>query len=120
MNSVIIFQIIVAAVLWAATIVLLIGRGAIFSVGAHYMLDKEEKETYEKTVDSKAQYKFLGTALMLPLSIVFTILTAVEIMETELWEWLRSSPWIGSAVFVIIFGYVFFIINRLNSGKFRK
>ena len=120
MDSVEIFQIVVTVILWVATIILLTGHGAIFGIGAHYTLDKEEKETYKKQVDSQAQYKFVGKALMLPLSIVFTIFTVAELMESALWIWLRSSPWIGIIAFIVIFGYVIFIIRRLGSSKFKR
>ena len=118
-DSVQIFQIVVTAILWVATIVLLIGRGAIFGIGAHYTLNDEEKETYKKRVDSEAQYKFIGKTLMLPLSVLFTVFTIAELTESALWDWLRSSPWIGIIAFIIIFGYVIFII-RLSSSKFKK
>ena len=116
MDSVTIFQIIVNALLWLATIVLLLGQGGLLGMGLSFMPVKE----MDSPEDQRRQCRYIALRLLLPLSIVFTILTVGEITQTEWWQQLTENAWLGILFFLAVFAYIFFIVTQLNSGKYKN
>jgi len=113
---VLIFQIIVTALLWVATIIMMLGQGVLLGIGLNF-LPLKETETPE---DQKRQCRYIAFRLLLPLSIVFTILTVGELLYAPWHQRLSENPWLGILFFILVFAYIFFIISRLNSGKYKK
>ncbi|MCL2201280.1 MAG: hypothetical protein FWB75_04880 [Oscillospiraceae bacterium] len=111
-----IFQIVVTALLWIATFIFLLGYGKILGLGLAVapLLEEEGREE-----EIKVQGKYIALRLLLPLSIIFTVLTVGEIIEAPWWQYLVATPWLGILSFVILFGYAFFIVTRINNGKYK-
>jgi len=116
MGNIVIFQIIVSALLWIATAILLFGQGALLGFGMSFMPTKDA----ESAEDQKLQCRYIGLRLLLPLSIFFTTLTVGEILGMPWFEELSANAWLGVGIFVAIFAYIFFIVTRVNSGKYKK
>jgi len=118
MNSGTIFQIALTVLLWAATYLFWQGQGKALGVGYNLLPIKEKSSQSEAEIERQCRY--IARKLLLPIAIAFTILTYGEVMETAWWAWMRSYPWLGILSYFILFGYVFFIISRVNSGKYKK
>jgi len=118
MNNALVFQIVLVVLLWLATGLFLLGKGKILGVG-HNLLPIKGKEALSEE-EIKKQCKYIAIVLLLPLSAIFTALTVGEILEAAWLEWITSRASLGILAFIILFGYIFYLISRINAGKYWK
>ena len=119
MNSTLVFQIVLSVFLWVATILFFLGRGRVLGVG-YNLLPIKEKESEQNQEEIKVQCRYIARMLLLPLSVLFTALTAGQLTEAAWWQWVRSNPWLGFLLFIALFAYVFFVMYMVNSGKYKN
>ena len=119
MNSATVFQIFVTVLLWAATVLFFMGHGKLLGVG-YNMLPIKGKESMREESEIKLQCRFIAFMVLLPLSIIFTVLTIGELLKAAWWLWIVSMPWLGVLFFIGLFIYIFFIVHCINSGKYKR
>jgi len=104
--------------LWAAFFIFFFGKGKLLGAGSAIV------PALQKVQDSpdelKRQCRYIAVRLLLPLAIIFTVLTIGEILEAAWAVFIFENPWIGIIFFLLLFIYIFRIVSKLNTGKYRK
>jgi uncharacterized membrane protein len=116
--------IIVTLLMWTATILFLMGRGANLIAGYNTM-PREAKAEDGRINDVKARNKYLGKMYMLPITLLFTLASVLRLFGVSVLVQSGNLSLIVNGWVTVLFAvgfviYTIFIIIQLNSEKFKR
>lgn len=109
---------------WAATILLLTGRGE-FLLAGYNLMPKDTKDEYKRENDLAAILKYVGRMVMLPLALVSSLAFTSRIAGFSILTRDGTNNFIvnGPVTAIVVVGvviYSVYIIFQLNSQRFRR